>query len=275
MTGPIFNRPRKMISSRTLSLAFGLSSVLATFGQLPVVDIGLFDNGLGQLEVRLRPDGSFNEFFSSVVFTVRWDAASGANLDAVVQVAPQSNYMPVLKSGDEIDDQGYRYQVFAGFGTAPLSNFSVTWAPAAEIGLMTINVLNGTGVFEIVNDAWTADPNNNGDFYVSLNGEDKTGSIYQISTGVVEPVASDDWSMDVLPNPTDGPSTITIAAPEGSGQGELELINAAGQLVWSRSFSSLRGTVRASMDLTPFLAGVYTVRLRSDEQVLTQRLVRR
>ena len=264
-----------MMNFRSFSLAVGLSTTLATFAQLPVVDIGLFDNGLGQLEVRLRPDGSFDEFFSSVVFTIRWDAASGANLDAVVQSAPESNYMPMLKSGGEIDDQGYRYQVFAGFGTAPLNAFAVTWAPGVEITLMTINVLNGTSIFEIVNDAWTTDPNNNGDFYVSLNGEDKTGVVYQISTGVVEPIVSDDWSMDVLPNPTDGPSTITIAAPAGSGQGELELINAAGQLVWSRSLSPLRGTVRASIDLTPFLAGVYTLRLRSDGQVLTQRLVRR
>ncbi|MBK8339030.1 MAG: T9SS type A sorting domain-containing protein [Flavobacteriales bacterium] len=264
-----------MISFRTLSLAFGLTAAAATSAQLPTVDIGLFDNGLGQLEVRLRPDATFNEFFSSLVFTVRWDAASGANLDAVAQVAPESNYMPVLKSGGEVDDQGYRYQVFAGFGTAPLSSFGLTWASSAEITLLTMNVLNGTSVFEIANDAWTTDPNNNGDFYVSLNGEDKTGVVYQISTGLIEGVTATGWSMDVLPNPTDGASTITIDAPEGSGRGELELINAAGQRVWSRSFSASRGTVRSSLDLTPFEAGVYTLRLRCDDQVITRRVVRR
>lgn len=260
---------------RSISLAIGLSTTLATFAQLPVVDIGLFDNGLGQLEVRLRPDGSFDEFFSSVVFTIRWDAASGANLDAVVQSAPESNYMPMLKSGGEIDDQGYRYQVFAGFGTAPLNAFAVTWAPGVEITLLTINVLNGTSIFEIVNDAWTTDPNNNGDFYVSLNGEDKTGVVYQISTSVMAPNSSVEPHLDVLPNPADGMVTISISGMEGGGPVSLELLNAAGQLVWSSSAVAGRGVSRSSLDLGPFDPGVYTLRLLSDRGMLTRRVVRR
>ena len=43
------------------------------------VDIGLYQNN-GVLEVKVRPESDFSGIFSSVVFTVRWDANSGATL---------------------------------------------------------------------------------------------------------------------------------------------------------------------------------------------------
>lgn len=70
---------------------------------------------------------------------------------------------------------GFRYQVFAGFGFVPLSEVPTAWAAGEEIlVLCRVNVINGTAAFSIVDDAWTSDINNNGDYFISLNGLDRT-----------------------------------------------------------------------------------------------------
>ena len=49
----------------------------------PLTDIGLFPNASpNTLEVRLRPDASFNQVVSNLTFTIRWNANAADSLDA-------------------------------------------------------------------------------------------------------------------------------------------------------------------------------------------------
>lgn len=258
---------------RTLLPALALSLSSITWAQLPLVDITLVDNGASELEVRVRPDGDFDEFFASIVFTIRWDAASGANLDQVAQVAPVSFYMPVIKSGPETDAGGYRYQIFAGFGTNALSAFGENWTAGNEVVLMTIPVVNGTSFFEIVNDSWTGDVNNNGDYYVSLNGQDQTGAIYQLNTGVrVEGALGAGFS--VHPNPSAGPVMLDLTIPADVQVALVEWLDASGRLVRADRITGC-GAVRFPVDVAGLERGTYMVRLASDGQVSTERVVLR
>lgn len=258
---------------RSLFLASALSFTTLASAQLPLVDITLVDNGGGELEVRVRPDGGFDEFFASIVFTIRWDAASGANLDQIAQVAPVSLYMPVIKSGPETDAGGYRYQIFAGFGTNALSAFGESWAAGNEIVLMTIPVVNGTSLFEIVNDGWTGDINNNGDYYVSLNGQDQTGVIYQLNTAVrVEGAVGAGFT--VHPNPSAGPVVLDLNIPADVRSAMVEWLDASGRAVRVERITG-RGAVRHPVDVTGLERGTYLVRLHNDGQVSTERVVLR
>ncbi|MCB0792674.1 MAG: T9SS type A sorting domain-containing protein [Flavobacteriales bacterium] len=239
----------------------------------PNVDITLVDNGNNELEVRIRPDGDFSDFFSSIVFTIRWETASGAMLGNIAQVAPESTYMPMIKSGDEVDAGGFRYQVFAGFGTVPLNTLGVSWTANQEVTLMTIPAVNGSSLFEIVNDSWTSDIANNGDYYVSLNGLDVTGAIYTMPTGISmgDPLST---SLDVQPNPTDG-LVILSFGPTMDQDLVLELTDQAGRTVLKEDLNVAPGAVRRTIDLTGMVAGVYTLRVISPERTFVRRIVRK
>jgi len=165
-------------------LAGGLVGLLlvssAVLGQSTItVDVSLHKVGNDTLEVRLRPTQNFNQVVSNVVFTIRWRTSSNSSLGNVIQTFPENVYIPMTKSGNEEDDSGFRYQIFAGFGFFQMSQFGASWTAGQEVVLMRVPVISGASdTFQIINDAWTGDLNNNGDFYVSLNGTDRTGIIY-------------------------------------------------------------------------------------------------
>ncbi|NUQ15985.1 MAG: hypothetical protein HUU33_11760, partial [Flavobacteriales bacterium] len=147
-----------------------------------MVDIGLFPGANpNTIEVRVRPDASFTQVVSSLTFTIRWNTASGANLDVanIAQDCPGGFFLS--PSGDgEIDDSGFRYYTFNAFGFAQLAQACSghTWSANVEKVVMTVPVINNTGcaTFNIVNDSYTSA--NNKDYYISLNGLDRTDIIY-------------------------------------------------------------------------------------------------
>ncbi|MCB0792680.1 MAG: hypothetical protein KDB97_12990, partial [Flavobacteriales bacterium] len=173
------SRPRKRhVWGALLAAMLGPAALVAQ----PTVDIGLFESGTpGTLEVRVLPDGSFNQLMSSLTFTIRWSTASGASLNtaAMAQNCPGGFF--ISPSGDgEVDFGGFRYLTFNAFGFAQMSAAcpGAVWTANTESVIMTIPVINNPGCtdFNIVNDTYTG--NNNKDYYISLNGLDKTGAIY-------------------------------------------------------------------------------------------------
>lgn len=258
-----------MKHARTLLIALSLLLGATTQAQLPLVDATLVDNGNNEIEMRIRPDNSFDGLFASIVFTIRWDAASGANLGVITGVSPADEYISVIKSGPEVVDGGYRYQVFAGFGFTPLNQVPTAWSAGVEYPQITIPVLNGTSTFELVNDAWTSA--NNGDYYVSLNGLDQTGVLYQISTGGVTMGAAVS-GLTVQPNPTDGIAQLSFDAAT-TGTIEVEVIDALGRKVHGERVAGLSGPFQRTLDLKAFGSGVYVVNVRSAAGLMTERLV--
>lgn len=179
-----------MKSSSRILITLVLFFASFTASAQVAVDIGLFNTAPDTLEVRLRPDASFSGIVSNVVFTIRWQANSGVNLGVIDESYPEIAYIPMAKSGIEVDSNGFRYQVFAGFGFFPMSNFGAAWAAGQEVVLMRIPILNGTSFYEIVNDSWTGSISNNGEYFVSLGGINSTGIIYNSGTGSCPGVSS-------------------------------------------------------------------------------------
>lgn len=165
-----------MITPRYLLLLFSSVAIRWSLAQLPAVDISAVAVPGDQVEIRLRPDASFNGVLSSVVFTLEWPEAGGATLDAPLQDVPQVQYCYVAPSGTGHQQDGRRFQVYAGFGTVPLSNLGAAWQAGQEVVLCRVPVIGGPASVSISTAAWTAA--NNGSYYISLNGEDRTGSIY-------------------------------------------------------------------------------------------------
>ncbi len=238
--------------------------------QADAVDITLATNVSGQLEVKLRPSANFDGVVSSLVFTVAWDASTDAHLGAVQQAGATSKFLPVNRSGEEVANAGQRYQTFTGYGLVTLKSLSARWVAGQEYTIATIPV-TGVAEFSLASNSWTA--TNNTDFYVALGGLDETGEIYGLATGLLTGEAGA-GGVSVVPNPAEKATMITLDLQQATDL-RLELLNAAGQVVWKEDRPGAAGQERIPLDLSNFDKGVYMLRVHGLDQPLTQRVVSR
>jgi hypothetical protein len=231
------------------------------------VDIGLYQNN-NMLEVRVRPQAEFNGVVSSVVFTIKWDASSGASLGSIQQDDLLQQYVPVARSGNKHEHGSMNYQVYAGFGMSPLSGGGTTWSAGEEYVLATIPV-TGKGEFEIVNDAWTAEPEHNANYYVSLGGKDMTGLIYKSMAS-----ADEDASVVIQPNPNQGQFTFSFTNGQAMDV-TVEVMNSLGQSVFTDTMKEFQGTYRKEMDISSMSNGVYYLKVKRGEHSSVHKIVYR
>lgn len=249
-----------------------LGAGLRAQAQLPTVDITLAPLESGSVQVRLRPDANFNGLVSSLVFTVRWLDADGASLGGVSQISPANFFIPFGKSGSEQVSGIYRYQVFAGFSLVTLEDLETFWVGGEEVVIGEVAVNGGPSLFEIVNDDWTGDINNNGDYYISLNGQDRTGEIYTLSTGGISGGLGQ-GGLSVLPNPAVGSTTLTMDLSEQVSSLDLRLLDPAGRIVWSAQRTGGPGRFVETLDLQGYAAGAYLLQVRSPQAQFSRRVV--
>jgi hypothetical protein len=242
----------------TLALALSLPLGLAAQS---AVDVGIYNNTEGQVEVRVRPQENFSGIVSSMVFTLRWDKNSGASLGDVVQDEAMSTAIGMNPSGPVRENGNYFYQVFAGFSFSPLSASNMAWEAGKEFTLALVPV-SGKAEVELVNDAWTGELANNGDYFVSLGGQDRTGVIYKSLAN-----ASDtDGTVTIQPNPNNGLFNFQFTTL-GPTNIQVEVVNALGQAVYSDRQNAFEGLYRREMDLTNQSNGIYYLKVtRNGEQ---------
>ncbi len=139
------------------------------------VDIGSFVVG-SNIEIKIRPRNNFDEIFSSLTFTIRWQSDKNVILGEISQTGDPETYIPISTNGDPVLSGQYKYQVYTGGGNVTLQSVGASWSAGQEYTIATIPVSGDvSGIF---NDSWTNI--SNGNYFVSLSGEDKTGLIYTL-----------------------------------------------------------------------------------------------
>lgn len=255
---------QRSLSLRSLFVGL-LAGVLGLTAQAQGrVDIGLYQRE-GHIDVTVRPQQNFDGIFSAVVFTIRWDASTGATLGAVKQEPSVAQYMAVAPSGSAHAKSNVRYQVYAGFGLTPMSSLDQAWEAGQEYVIASIPV-QGRADFELVNDSWTGEPKNNGDYYLSLGGQDRTGVIYK---GLAPAVEGD---VHVLPNPNNGQFALRFTN-ESAANTTIEIFDPQGKLVYNDAVNNLEGEHRRDLDLGRVGAGVYILKLTRGEFTTTHKVV--
>lgn len=229
------------------------------------VDIGLYQRE-GHLEVTVRPQTSFDGIFSAVVFTIRWDASANASLGTPMQEGAVASYLPIARSGAVRQSSGNKYQVFAGFGLTPMSSLDAAWAAGQEYTIARIPVA-GTADFELMNDDWTREAKNNGDFYLSLGGVDRTGIIYK---GLA---SMDEGSVSIQPNPNNGQFTFSFTNSSAANT-TVEVHNPVGQVIFTDAVLSFEGTYRRDMDIRSMASGVYFLKIKRGDVTSVHKIVR-
>lgn len=219
-----------------------------------LVDITLVPVQNNVLEVRLRPTSDFDGVCSSIVFSLRWSAASGATLGAVQQTPQQQEILDISAVGGVQTDGPYRYQIYFGMSFVALSDIPYVMQGGQEFPLFSVPVLNGQDAFAIVNDAWTLA--NNADYYISLNGVDSTGEIYGITTTMSGGPQELGPTFSAGPNPAAAFTAITLSA-RTPVLVPLRLTNATGQVVWSESVAAGPAATTRMIDLRGMAPGVY------------------
>lgn len=236
---------------------FGLSVSKA---QLPVVDITLVQLQPDRYEVRLRPDATFNGFFSSLVFTLRWSSGSSATLAEFVPTADMEDIGIFPTISGELNVVGpYNYAVFAAFGNSTLASQGQAWTAGQEVVLGTVQVIDGTASLELINDDWTAP--NNADFFVSLNGLEQTGLIYSTSTSLDEAsLATDQWEVSCL----SGSHPVQFAiSSKSTSDVTYAILDAAGRMVDQGRTTLASGRNELTMRSVGPASGAYTIRIQS------------
>ncbi|QQR88231.1 MAG: T9SS type A sorting domain-containing protein [Flavobacteriales bacterium] len=221
------------------------------------MDITLLRTGEHMLDVRVRPADHFDGVFSSVVFTLRWDAVTGIVLSPAI--APENAPLTITHSGQVTTNENAMYQVFAGFGFSSLSGNGDPWEAGQEYTILTIPFI-GSGAIELMNDAFTT--GRNGGYYVTLNGHDHTGLIYDHLSTTVDRTANDaDPQLLAWPSPAIDVLNYS-SSPEDVG-GLLEVLDAAGRRVYNERLSASTGRI----DITGLTSGTYLLRLTIGGQV--------
>lgn len=261
-----------MTPTRTLLLAGTFLLASQTFAQLPLVDITWATLPTDQIEVRMRPDGPFSSLFSSCVFTVRWLDNGSQGLGTVEQEPAYSACVPVAKSGGEQVVGIYRYQVFYGSSLTSFPDAELAWEGDEEYVICRINTLGGAASYEIVNDDWTGVITNNGDYYVSLEGQDRTGEIYTLFTDVA-PLSASDNAVRIAPNPAAGHTQLLVERDVPAHNVAIVVRDAMGRQMRSMVRDLPVGAQVIAIELNGLAAGPYGLEVHVPEGVVTKRLV--
>lgn len=185
-------------------------------------------NGFQVFEVYLiSPDSTYDtQVFNSMVFTLRWpsttynlgSAVDGANpgwndkgfrADKILGETTSGSYeyqkFAFVKSDGSSFDDSYTY----GFGNGP---YDISLQAGSERLIQVIQAPSGyTGNgsdFEVVNDSWT--DLNDGNFYVEIDGLERTGIIYQNPGDLVWTGSA--WKNSVVPSTSTGDQSALIKA---------------------------------------------------------------
>ena len=203
----------------------------------------------------MRPTEDFDGILSAILFTLRWESSSDARPHLAQQKSAPATYIPIFPAGEVQRAGRYSYQVYTGFGFELVGSTDETWKAGKEYTVVRIP-FEGDADIELVNDEWTTVLENNGDYFISLNGEEKTGVIYKtLATGGSEA----QW-VTLQPNPNNGQFTIGLEIAEVA-QLSIEVLNSLGQQVFSEVLGDFQGQYQRTMDLRSLGSGAYQVRI--------------
>ena len=259
-----------MTTTTTRILSAATAVVLSfSISAQSTVDIGLFQNSEGMLEVKVRPQSDFNGIFSSLVFALRYDKNSDVQLGVATQPVATASYMSVARSGAVHENGDLAYQVYAGFGFQNMQEIGAHWEAGKEYTVLTVPV-SGKAVVELVNDAWTNEVKNNADFYVSLGGQDLTGTIYR-SLANADGLEN---TVTIQPNPNQGEFQFSFISVEPADI-RIEMLNTLGQSVYNEQLRNFEGMFRKEMDLKAQSHGIYYLKLTRGGDVSVHKVVYR
>lgn len=148
---------------KKIFLLFSLLISITVYSQNSV-DIKITEITSNSVNIELTPAFYENSVLSNIVFTLRWKNNKNLSLGN-----PQSTELfSISKSGPILTNDIWKYQIYSGLGFTPsLIGQSITLSIPKS----------GNGKIVIASDEFINNIINNGNYYVSIGGQDVTGEI--------------------------------------------------------------------------------------------------
>jgi len=217
------------------------------------VDIGVVHMETDQIQLWVISDSTWTGYLSSIQWTLRWEETSTATLGEFVATAAVPLLDGALQSGPTAIANGYHHALYS----VVLPQNATSFIADEPVLLGTFDIIDGPSNFEIADDAWTVA--NNGDFYISLNGQNSTGDIIELTTAVVSDAVPSSHTT-LFPNPTNGSSVLALVL-EQAGFVYIRVIDPSGRLVMQNKVAANAGTFRYSMNSEALAEGAYTLQV--------------
>lgn len=104
---------------------------------------------------------------------------------------------------------------------------------------------------------------------LGCQGSDQVLITFDPCVGIDESVAAE---ISIFPNPNQGSFEVNVSN-WNTDRSKLVLVNLLGEVIWSREYNQVQGTIAQQIDLQDVPAGIYFIRLTSDEASMTRRVI--
>ena len=222
---------------------------------------------VNELQVMINTDEviSFG-LVDNVQFTLSWNKETNNIINPLLENI-ESNF-GLTAQGETVEKEGKMYLVFASVLPVELPSFFST---DEEVLLMSITKEEPLTVGEKISIADDPFTNNmNGMYYISLFGEDNTGTIH---TSVFDITELFEAGLSIYPNPTTKGLVYIEMNLEKSQMLTISILDIHGRLIVSNDYQKAAGLLKTKLNLDKFDKGVYFIRVLGEELNTIQKLI--
>lgn len=149
-----------------------------------------------------------------------------------------------------------------------------------KVGFLATNTYqwyqNGLPYLGVGGDSWRIFPSSTGDYYCSITSEDgcnritETLTVTNVCRSGAEIASA---FLEIYPNPATNTFTVSLNSSNLSENALMQIINILGEVVYSENISSANGELNQTITLNNVNAGMYFVKILSNNQEYTSQLI--
>ena len=207
-----------------------------------------------------------NGMIDNIQFTLAWNAGDAGMADLLSHFTSSFNLLP---QGKALELNGIMYQAFVS--VTPV-NLPQNWIAGDRLSVMNFSKMDAGSIGSRL---WIGNNEfvtlNNGEYYVSNQGNDVTGSVVETTTGTNNFPAVN--SMEVFPNPVNSGRLFLQISTDRNENLEAQLWDMSGKLMQKAEISTLPGKMTFKMDVSGFPAGVYLLNVVGGNTPFSTRFV--
>lgn len=232
-----------------------------------IFDIMLRNKGDRFEVVVMAKEDIYKGLIDNIQFSLAWNSW---DTEMSAMVASQLNYYGISAQGPAAIDNYKNYQVFVGVNPIYLPEFMKAGDELMVMSIIKKNEAYAEHFLEINNDEFSM--KQNGEFFISVWGEDVTGMVTDGPLGLEN--ASAQNLCRVFPNPvTDGRFTVEIFSSV-SDLFNVEVLSLEGKVLQAASFQVQAGErLTQTISTNGLTKGNYLVRVVSNYQNFTERVL--
>ncbi len=268
--GIIAGNLTKLTGSNILTLVY-TSVIPGAIAKSEVINDGPINIHLNEtaneLQVLINTDEAISDgLVDNVQFTLSWNKETNNMIIPLLENVESS--FGLTAQGNVVEEEGMMYLAFVSVLPVELPSLFST---NDEILLMSITkeepITLDTKI-TIADNSFTN--NNNGSYYISLFGENKTGAIH---TSILDINELSETGLSIYPNPTSKGSVYLEMSLEKSQLLTISILDIHGRGIVVNDYHENAGLFKTEINLINFDKGIYFVKVKGDHLNTIKKLI--